>query len=140
MYEVALGYTNALRLADSAHLFKTIAKKTGGEFGIVCCFMAKPYESQPGCSGHLHFSLNSQKTSQEPPRNLFADDKVILARFVAGVLMGLPSIMCILAPNVNSYKRLVENYWVFLGFNHLGAIDCTWIPTKHRRLGGMIHE
>jgi glutamine synthetase len=31
--------------------------------------------------------------------------------FVAGLLTALPSIMCILAPNINSYKRLVENYW-----------------------------
>lgn len=31
--------------------------------------------------------------------------------FVAGLLTALPSIMCIMAPNINSYKRLVENYW-----------------------------
>ncbi|KAG0284852.1 hypothetical protein BGZ96_010817 [Linnemannia gamsii] len=31
--------------------------------------------------------------------------------FVAGLLTALPSIMCIMAPNINSYKRLVENYY-----------------------------
>ncbi|KAF8977022.1 hypothetical protein BGZ46_007716 [Entomortierella lignicola] len=35
----------------------------------------------------------------------------IMKYFVAGLLTALPSIMCILAPNINSYKRLVENCW-----------------------------
>ncbi|KAF9190736.1 hypothetical protein BGZ51_008251 [Haplosporangium sp. Z 767] len=35
----------------------------------------------------------------------------LMKYFTAGLLTALPSIMCILAPNINSYKRLVENYW-----------------------------
>ncbi|KAG0365920.1 glutamine synthetase [Gamsiella multidivaricata] len=35
----------------------------------------------------------------------------LMKHFMAGLLTALPSIMCILAPNINSYKRLVENYW-----------------------------
>lgn len=31
--------------------------------------------------------------------------------FLAGILEALPDIMPLFAPNVNSYKRLVENYW-----------------------------
>jgi glutamine synthetase len=34
-----------------------------------------------------------------------------MMHFVAGVLDGLPSIAAILLPTINSYKRLVENYW-----------------------------
>ncbi|KAJ3320033.1 hypothetical protein HDU76_000400, partial [Blyttiomyces sp. JEL0837] len=36
---------------------------------------------------------------------------VILKWFLAGVLEGLPSVMALFAPTINSYKRLVENYW-----------------------------
>ncbi|KAJ0303596.1 hypothetical protein Brms1b_011620 [Colletotrichum noveboracense] len=31
--------------------------------------------------------------------------------FLAGILVALPDIMPLLAPSINSYKRLVENYW-----------------------------
>lgn len=74
--------------------------------------MAKPYADKPGCSGHLHFSLVN-----ENGKNVFRDDsdpqKVsdTLRYFVAGVMNGLPSIMAILAPTINSYKRLNEAYW-----------------------------
>jgi glutamine synthetase len=74
--------------------------------------MAKPYENQPGCSGHLHFSLKNIKGE-----NLFLDEKdpqfvsATLKSFVAGVMQGLPSIMAILAPTINSYKRLNAAYW-----------------------------
>ena len=45
--------------------------------------------------------------------------------FLAGILDGLPDIMPIVAPNVNSYKRLVENFWapvtVSWGLEHRAA-------------------
>lgn len=45
--------------------------------------------------------------------------------FLAGILDGLASIMPILAPTVNSYKRLVENFWapvtVSWGLEHRAA-------------------
>jgi glutamine synthetase len=45
--------------------------------------------------------------------------------FLAGLLEGLPDIMPLVAPNVNSYKRLVENFWapvtVSWGLEHRAA-------------------
>jgi len=89
--------------------------------GIVPSFMAKPHPGLPGTSGHVHISIVDHNTG----KNLFARDEVdenaewsdirnlsdIGRYFLAGVLEGLPDIMPLLAPNVNSYKRLVENYW-----------------------------
>lgn len=46
-------------------------------------------------------------------------------QFLAGILDGLPDIMPIVAPTVNSYKRLVENFWapvtVSWGLEHRAA-------------------
>ncbi|KAF9160163.1 hypothetical protein DFQ26_005813 [Actinomortierella ambigua] len=131
VYEAALAYDTATKMADMANLFKLSVKQLGMKRGIMPTFMAKPYGDQPGCSGHLHFSIRDIKTKA----NLFAAGSdgdseksstceewessapgtehmsQLMRWFVAGLLTGLPSIMCILAPNINSYKRLVENYW-----------------------------
>ncbi|KAG0238560.1 hypothetical protein BGW42_004322 [Actinomortierella wolfii] len=131
VYEAALAYDTATKMADMANLFKLAVKQLGLKRGIMPTFMAKPYGDQPGCSGHLHFSIRDINTKA----NLFAagsdgdreksnvreeweasapgteNMSQLMRWFVAGLLTGLPSIMCILAPNINSYKRLVENYW-----------------------------
>jgi len=127
VYETALAYTSALRMADNAILFKFAAKSLGMKHGIVPSFMAKPWGNLPGCSGHIHVSLRNAKN-----KNIFAvqeselktgrsgaayDDTKFLSQegewFLAGVLEGLPDIMPLLVPTINGYKRLVggEAFW-----------------------------
>ncbi len=43
MFETALAYTDALRMADNAILFKFLAKSVGMKRGVVPSFMAKPW-------------------------------------------------------------------------------------------------
>ncbi len=43
VYETALAYTDALRMADNAILFKFLAKSIGMKRGVVPSFMAKPW-------------------------------------------------------------------------------------------------
>lgn len=43
MFETALTYTDALRMADNAILFKLLAKSVGIKHGIMPSFMAKPW-------------------------------------------------------------------------------------------------
>lgn len=82
--------------------------------------MAKPIQGLPGNSGHIHVSLASLDG-----KNAFVRDSPDANApwpglehvsdtgrcFLAGVLAALPDMMPMLAPNVNSYKRLIENYW-----------------------------
>ncbi|KAI9339330.1 hypothetical protein BDR26DRAFT_862241 [Obelidium mucronatum] len=130
VYEAAIQYSDPVTLCDNAHLFKTVVKSVGLKHGIMPTFMAKPHNNLPGCSGHTHVSIRAV----DLPGNLFdpavakfwglregetPDDGIIsiektshvLQWFLAGVLEGLPSVMPIFAPTINSYKRLVENYW-----------------------------
>lgn len=97
--------------------------------------MAKPAANMPGNSGHIHMSVVDKASG----KNLFArdtpDDNApypdlkhfsdLGRHFVAGVLEALPSVMPLIAPNINSYKRLVENFWapvtVSWGLEHRAA-------------------
>lgn len=84
--------------------------------------MAKPLQGLPGNSGHIHLSLTGydgtnlfarQDSSPEPdvPWPDLAALSATGRHFLAGLLDALPDLMPLLAPNVNSYKRLIENYW-----------------------------
>jgi hypothetical protein len=43
VFETALAYTTALRVADNALLFKYVVKSLGMKYGITPSFMAKPW-------------------------------------------------------------------------------------------------
>ncbi|KAJ3014940.1 hypothetical protein HKX48_004886, partial [Thoreauomyces humboldtii] len=145
VFEAALQYGEALEVADRAHLFKTAAKQIGLKHGIMASFMAKPWNDLPGCSGHIHFSLahlDSGKNAFVPGDDDMIDDEndrlhglsPVMKSFVAGILEALPSIMPMLAPTINSYKRLVENYWapvtVSYGIeNRIAAVRIITPPT-----------
>ncbi|KAI8914864.1 glutamine synthetase [Powellomyces hirtus] len=113
VFEAALEYAPALQMADRAHLFKTAAKQIGLRHGVIASFMAKPWNDLPGTSGHIHFSLANLTTGKNAfvPENDEEELGSVMRSFVAGLLEALPSIMPLLAPTINSYKRLVENYW-----------------------------
>lgn len=134
VFEAALEYGEIKDMADKAGLFKYVVKSLGAKHGITPCFMAKPREGYPGNSGHMHISI-----VDESGKNLFARDKPdpnapykdleyvteIGRYFLAGLLDGLPDIMPLFAPTINSYKRLIENFWapvtVSWGLEHRAA-------------------
>lgn len=113
VYEAAITYSNILEAADRAVLFKSSVKQIAKQHGIIATFMAKFNENLPGCSGHIHQSLWSTTKKQ----NLFYDSKTttgmstLMQQYVAGQLHCLPYLLPMLAPTINSYKRLVEGAW-----------------------------
>jgi glutamine synthetase len=112
VYEAAIAHSGILEAADRALLFKSGVKEIAYKHGIMATFMAKISETLPGCGGHVHQSLwdNSGK------KNLFYSEKgkhmsPLMQSYVAGQLFCLPHILPMFAPNINSYKRLVEGAW-----------------------------
>ncbi|KAI9831754.1 MAG: hypothetical protein M1826_003085 [Phylliscum demangeonii] len=134
VFEAALAFRPASEMADRAALFKFMVKALGANEGVTPCFMAKPRAGLPGSSGHVHVSIVDQSGA-----NLFAREAAdpdapwadlqhvsdMGRHFLAGLLDGLPDVMPLLAPTINSYKRLVENFWapvtVSWGLEHRAA-------------------
>ncbi|KAF3490711.1 glutamine synthetase [Arthroderma uncinatum] len=134
VFEAALQFGEVKGMADRGGLFKYVVKSVGSKYGITPVFMAKPRHGLPGNSGHMHVSLVDESGANlfvrdsPDPSSPYPDIAYIsdLGRhFLAGILVGLPDIMPILAPTINSYKRLVENFWapvtVSWGLEHRAA-------------------
>ncbi|MFN8287012.1 MAG: glutamine synthetase family protein [Chitinophagales bacterium] len=113
VYEAAITYGEPLEGADRAVLFKSGTKEIAYRHGIVATFMAKISENLPGCSGHVHQSL----WDKAGKKNLFYEEKSkdkmseLMKSYMAGQLYCLPYILPMIAPTINSYKRLVEGAW-----------------------------
>lgn len=113
VYEAAIKYAPVLQAADQAVLFKTAVKEIAYKHGVMATFMAKITEHLPGCSGHVHQSL----WDKDSKHNLFYDEKdphkmsELMKSYIAGQLHCLPQILPMIAPTINSYKRLVEGAW-----------------------------
>ena len=111
VFEAAILFSEAVEAADRGVLFKTGVKEIGSRFGILPSFMAKWNTQLPGCSGHIHQSLWADE------KNAFHDEGDPLKMsgtfrsYLAGLLHGLPELLPLFAPTVNSYKRLVDGYW-----------------------------
>jgi glutamine synthetase len=113
VYEAAITYSGILEAADRAVLFKSSVKEIAYKHGIMATFMAKWDENLPGCSGHVHQSLWDKNVNH----NLFYESGAknemspLFEHYIAGQLHCLPYILPLLAPTVNSFKRLVEGAW-----------------------------
>ncbi|MCP4756467.1 MAG: glutamine synthetase [Proteobacteria bacterium] len=110
--EAAITVDGATNAADKALLFKTFIKVIAQKNEKLATFMAKWSPDWPGQSGHIHISL---KDSQGNP--LFHDPTQegemsdIMRHFVAGQQKLLPELLAMVAPTVNSYRRLIPGFW-----------------------------
>ncbi len=111
-HEIDFEYSDALRTADNALTFKFTLKAIAQLNGLYATFMPKPIFGINGSGMHTHQSLYSI----EAGRNAFSDpDNTYglsdLARsYMAGILAHAKGMAAVLAPTVNSYKRLVPGY------------------------------
>jgi glutamine synthetase len=104
-FEVTLKYsTDALRVADSATLFKRTIKHVARKHGLTATFMAKPYGQWAGSGMHVHMSILDKAGA-----NIFVGtpEKAAPALYHAlgGVIAAMPDTMLTLAPHANSYRR-----------------------------------
>jgi glutamine synthetase len=117
-HEVALGqheidfkYDDALRTADNSITFKYVVKAVAVAHNLLATFMPKPIFGINGSGMHTHQSLFSLDG-----KNMFFDPNdpfklsSLAYSFLAGQLAHARALAAIVAPTVNSYKRLVPGY------------------------------
>ncbi len=107
--EINFNHGDPMELADQVFLFKRTVRQAALKHKIYATFMAKPHQYEPGSSMHIHQSVIDTKTG----RNLFATkdgkDTRRFLNYIAGLQRFIPAAMPLLAPNVNSYRRLVPD-------------------------------
>jgi glutamine synthetase len=106
--EINLRHGDPLELADQVFLFKRTIREAALKHDIYATFMAKPIAQEPGSAMHIHQSIVDPETGQ----NIFSDKDgeptPEFFSFIAGLQTYLPAAMCMLAPYVNSYRRLAR--------------------------------
>jgi glutamine synthetase len=110
-FEIDFRYFDALSMADRYVFFRLMAHEIARRHGGFASFMPKPYADRAGSGAHFNMSLSGKGTG----KNLFADASDARGcglsklgyQFLAGILKHLPAICAVVAPTVNSYKRLV---------------------------------
>ena len=121
-FEVNFTYADALSSADNFVYFKLAASEIARSMGMVFTLMPKPFSDRTGTGAHFHISLGSESV-----KNIFHDDgdknglglSPTAYHFLGGILAHARALTAVLAPTVNSFKRLV------VGRSLSGA---TWAP------------
>ncbi len=137
-HEVALGqheidfrYADALKAADNVLTLKYTVKAIAAQHGLIASFMPKPIFGINGSGMHCHQSLFDRQGN-----NLFFDpnDEMKLSSigrsFIAGQLAHARALAALVAPTVNSYKRLVPGYEapVYIGWAQINRSALIRIP------------
>ncbi|MEX1061604.1 MAG: glutamine synthetase family protein [Patescibacteria group bacterium] len=110
-HEIDIRFADALTTADNVMTLKATVRAIAREHKLRATFMPKPEAGINGSGMHTHQSLFSRDG-----KNLFYDGKnpyhlSFLARsFIAGQLKHARALAAVVAPTVNSYKRLVPGY------------------------------
>ncbi len=143
-HEVALGqheidfrFADAVKAADNVLTLKYTVKAIAALHGLTASFMPKPVYGINGSGMHCHQSLFDANGD-----NLFfsKDDEYHLSpiaySFIAGQLKHARGLAALVAPTVNSYKRLVPGYEapVYIGWAQQNRSALIRIPryTKGR--------
>ena len=127
-HEIDFQYDDALRSADNILTARIALKTIARKYGYYCTFMPRPHADLPGSGMHTHQSLHDLKTGA----NVFAQSESeyglsqTASYFLAGQLEHARAMCAVLAPLVNSYKRL--------GTSFEAPVNVTWAHVNRSAL------
>ena len=107
--EINLKHGDPMELADEVFAYKRMIREAALRNNCYATFMAKPIEAQPGSAMHIHQSVLDLETGANIFSNADGGRSDAFLHFIGGLQTYLPAVVLILAPYVNSYRRLVPD-------------------------------
>ena len=104
--EINLQHGDPLTLADQVFYFKRTIREAALKNGVFATFMAKPIRDEPGSAMHLHQSVVDAKTGKNVFSNADGSPSAAFHHFIGGSQSYLMQSVPLLAPYVNSYRRI----------------------------------
>ncbi len=104
--EVNLLHGDPVEIADQAFLFKRTVRETALRHKMYASFMAKPMENEPGSAMHIHQSVVSLDNRQNVFSQADGEASPLFYWHIGGLQKHLPAALSLLAPNINSYRRI----------------------------------
>ncbi len=107
--EINFLHNEPLGLADKVFFFKRTLRETALRHDMYATFMAKPMAGEPGSAMHVHQSVVDAKTGENIFSNPDGTASKAFYHYIGGLQKYLPACMALMAPYVNSYRRLVRH-------------------------------
>ena len=104
--EINLQHGDPMNLADQVFYFKRTIREAALKNGVFATFMAKPMRDEPGSAMHLHQSVLNSKTGKNIFSNEDGSASDAFLHFIGGSQKYLMQSVPLLAPYVNSYRRI----------------------------------
>ncbi|MCE8441288.1 glutamine synthetase family protein, partial [Rhodovulum sulfidophilum] len=108
--ELNLRHGDPVKLADEIFYFKRLIREAAMRHECYATFMAKPIEHEPGSAMHIHHSVVDATTGLNIFSNADGSESPAFLHFIAGLQTHMPSVVALLAPYVNSYRRYVPDF------------------------------
>jgi glutamine synthetase len=111
-FEIDFAYADGLSMADRVVFFRLMANEVARKHGAYVTFMPKPFADRTGSGAHFNMSLAGLDSglnlfeSTDDPRAAGLSE--VGYHFAAGIVRHAAAICAVIAPTVNSYKRLVR--------------------------------
>jgi glutamine synthetase len=128
--EIDMRYGHLTHMADQVMIYKYILKNVAHQHGKTVTFMPKPIFGDNGSGMHVHISLwkDGENLFWDPEG--YAQMSLTGMYFIGGLLKHSPALAALVAPTVNSYRRLVPGYEapVNLVYSQRNRSACVRIP------------
>jgi glutamine synthetase len=107
--EINFFHDHPLGLADEVFFFKRTVREAAMRHNMYATFMAKPIAGEPGSAMHVHQSILDKATGKNIFSKSDGSPSDAFYHYIGGLQKHIPTAMALVAPYVNSYRRLARH-------------------------------
>jgi glutamine synthetase len=109
--EITFRHANPTLTADNIVKYKYASKAIAHKkYGWIATYMPKPWKGKAGNGMHIHLSLYNEGKNLFYDEDGYAQISQTCRYFIGGLLSHARALAAVVAPTVNSYKRLLPGY------------------------------